>query len=230
MNINEKCDGLKSVPLWVSFVSIFGLCHLTPLVYFYINWYSRYERGVGDIRIGNEYIFIPSISKTWRNFNSIFPVLTGAVIMVSVYSVCLVETGDILCLLLGVLLALFVFSFNDEDGPISKVHGVFAFGLFAYLLWLVSALHIYIKEGVVWWWPYIPMGMCIIGMIGYSIVYILEPKDKDGVPIKYKKKFPDDDIARKALSHWPSWVSICEHVFILSFEIYMLTVISKYEI
>ncbi len=230
MDINVNCDGLYYAPLWVLFLSVFFLGHFIPLLYFYANWYSKYRRGLGDIKIGNTYFYIPSISKTWRNFNSIYPVFAGTVIVSTVYSVCFNEAGNIVCLLLGILLALFVFSFNDEDGPISKVHGVFAFGFFAYLLWLVYALSIYVKDGVIWWWPYIPMGGSILAMLTYSIIYMFLEKNKDGFPVKYVKMYENEEIAKSALSHWPSWVSACEHIFVFSFEIYMLTIISKYEL
>lgn len=226
MEIRENCDGLKQTPLWLLFTSIFVFCHLSPLLYFYINWYSRYKIGDGDINIGASNFYIPSISKTWRNFNAVFPVFTGAIIIVSVYSVCLVETGNILCLLLAIALAIFVFSFNDETGPISVVHGVFAFGFFCYLLWLVYALSIYVTPGTIWWWPYIPMGISIVVLVGYSIYSVVSP----GKPYVYvspgRNKNKESDVANE---HWPSVVSFFEHLFIFSFEIYLLTIQSTYQ-
>ena len=155
--------------------------------------------------MANHWIAIPSISKTWRNRHAIIFVLISALVTVSVYTVCLVELGNKLCVWFGILLSIFVFSFNDETPPVSTVHSVFAFGLFGYLAWLVYAVRIYFDEDYIWYWAYIPMGICLIIMVGYTIV----------------NSFRDEDRKDK---HWPSYISACEHIYIYSFLINLLLI------
>lgn len=201
--LNEGCDVLNGSPLWVLFVTVVVLAHLTPLILFYINDpppTSEY------VEIGGKLFTIPTISRTWRSKNALWPVGLCVIINVIVYPSCMVETGNILCLVFGVLLAGFVFCFNDESGPVSKVHGFFAFGFFVYLLWLVKALSIYLPEDYIWWWPYIFMGLTILIMLFYNISEACKHNEKE----KFK--------------HWPWGIALAEHVFVLSFEIYLITI------
>lgn len=205
MQTNPKCTPLSLFPLWVIFFSVFVFCLFLPLCFYYCKWNSRYRRGKGDLHIANRWIAIPSISKTWRNLNAIIPVLVGAIVTVTVYSICLVELGNQICVWVGILLALFVFSFNDETPPISTVHSFFAFGLFGYLAWLVFALRIYFPDDYIWYWAYIPMGFCFLVMVGYTIENSMRSKQEQD-------------------QHWPSWVSACEHIYIYSFLINLLLI------
>ena len=205
VSINENCDPLMSHPFWVFFVSLLCCSLLLPLILFYTYWDSRYERGKGDIQIADVKIYFPSISKTWRNNNSVIPVFTGAFICVVVYSICLLETGNKICLVLGLVLALFVFSFNTESGPMSITHAVFAFTLFTYILWLIYALRIYYPENYPWYWPYPFLGVFLLVMLQFVFTNYFLPVDLKA-------------------SRWPHYVNFCEYLYIITFLIYVLLV------
>ena len=202
MLVYEGCNVLKGSPFWVLFVTVVILAHITPLIIFYAKDFPPTNEYT--LHIGHKAMTIPSISRTWRTRDALFTICLCLVINVMVYTICFIEVGNIVALDMGLLLAGFVFCFNDENGPIAKVHAFFAFGFFAYLLWCVYALRIYLNYQT-WWWPYIPMSICFLVMFVFSITESLQRKEN-----QYK--------------HWPWWVSLAEHLFILSFEIYLITI------
>lgn len=202
---NMNCDSMVSYPFWVMFVVLLIFLFILPLFMFYHNWWSRYPRGEGDLIIDDEVIYIPSISKTYRNYYSLFYVLTGIMIVLEYYIVCLDDINIIICIVIGFVVLLFVYSFNDEDGPISYVHGFFAFGFFIYLFWLTYAVSPYFYDGYIWYWPYFFMGISFLIMLGHTII---NSRRKE----KYKAK------------HWPFYVCLSEYVFVLSFMINILLI------
>lgn len=205
ITINYNCNASKSYPFSILGGIVLIFCLFLPLLLFKCNWNSRYPRGRGDLKVGGLYFYIPSISKTWRNYNSIYPVFTGALIVIVYYSVCLWDRIILMCILFGIALALLVFLLNDETGPISYVHIIFAFTFFIYLLWLVYAVRIYFPENYIWYWPYFPMGVCI-GLILYNC-YLDYSYDSDNKQ-----------------EHWPWWTSTAEYLYVVSFLINIILI------
>lgn len=200
--LNKGCDVLNGLPFWVLFVTVIVLAHTTPLVLFYLRNDPPDEEYT--LKAGNKWFTIPAISHTWRVNGALWGVGLCLVINLIVYSICLEEAGNIICLNLGLLLGAFVFCFNTENGAIAKVHAFFAFGFFVYIIWCVFALRIYANYEA-WYWPYIVMGPCFLGMLGFSIYDACKKPEK-------------------RCKHWPWPVCLAEHLFVFSFEIYLITI------
>jgi glycerol uptake facilitator-like aquaporin len=197
ISISDQCVGLKSYPFGVFGGSIIFFALFVPLLLFYTHWDSTHPRGIGDLVCGGYLIYIPSISKTWRNRAAIIPVFTGAVICLEVYIVCLQDNDVLVCLFVGLGLAMAVFIFNDETGPIASTHLILAFAFFAYLLWIVYICKDYFFDDYIWYWPYFPMGLSFLFIGSYS--YADSKKDDD-----YKD------------AHWPWYIAVLEYIFIIT--------------
>lgn len=197
ISINPKCTFLNNYPFLLLSLIVIIMDVIIPLIDYYFHWKSKSSRDTNNILMGNKNISLPSISRTWRNTYVLLPVLSGAIAMVEVYLICLTTTMTFLYLLLGLFLALLVFLFNEDHGKIAKAHSVFAFMFFAYLMVTVSLISTYYPDYYAWYWPYIPMGICLLIMLISSIV------DRN-------------------LPSWPWYVSVAEYIFILTFFIHLL--------
>ncbi len=205
ITIQPYCSGIQETPFLVLFLTVLVLCHFLPLILFYLSWDGEAGRGDGDLICGGEWFRIPSISKTWRNLKAVFSVFLGAVIDLETYVICMDDMGILVCIILGLIGGVLVFAINPEEGSLTYLHLTFALIFFVYLLWAVAALRVYLPPGYIWYWPYIPMGVCLLLILFYCIENAHRKKKK-------QDKF------------WPSYVSLAEHIYLFTFEIFLVTI------
>jgi hypothetical protein len=199
INVNAKCNGLQQYPFLLLSVSVLVMGFVLPLVLFYTAWKSDTPKGGGYIPMGDKVVYIPSISRTWLNTNAALPILAVAVMNIEVYAVCLVNVETIMLLVIGMVLALMVFVFNDGvPGSIAKAHMFWASVFFVYLLVMLYLTREYYPDPNLWWYMYIPMGICFLVMLASFVRQHSRPNEP-----------------------WPPWVALAEYFYVATFFIYL---------
>ncbi len=222
----SNCGGLTHYPLLPLGIFMILLILFSLASYYFFDTHTEPKE---DSKSFESNFNLPSISKTWRNFETAPFALLIAITTIIVYDVCLVDAWLIIVIDLLVLFVSLVYSINSDTGTIASIHFVLATILFLVMYALSVCIFVYYYGtddalGIV---LFIIVTILFVLFLGGCIYdALVHKKEEEGVREEKDtlEKFRENSgllnnkkKKKEKESNWPSWICLMEILYSLAF-------------